>query len=989
MRRPSHPRPVPADPAGPARSLHPARGARRVLAAITTVSLLGGGLATGWVTGAFAADGAAPAGHVVISEAYLSGGSANAPYTTKFVELYNPTSSAVDVSGWSVQYRPATGAGAASGVVRLTGQVPARGHYLVAGGSNGSNGAALPTPDVTSGALNPAGQNGTIALVRSTTAVTLPTGSVTGDAAQAAGVVDLVGYGTSNTFEKAPLTGLPGNSTPGSVRRDAAGTDTDDNSADLTFGTDVTPQGSSSTPDPTPTGTGTPTDPTPTGTGTPTDPTPTDPSTAQPLTIAQVQGTGATSPVTGKTVTTRGVVTATYPTGGYNGLYIQTPGTGGDLELTGPGAHTASDGLFVFSKAAATDLKAGQYVEVTGAVSEFQGLTELTASSWKVVDEAVPAVKPATVAFPATDEQRETLEGMLVAPQGAYTVADNYSTNYYGSFLLAAGKDPFVQPTAAGRPGSPAAAAAVADKAARGVVLDDGATTNFSSAANSATPLPYLTLEKPARVGAPVTFTTPVILDYRYSAWSFQPLTQLTAANAATVQPVTFTNTRTDAPKVAGDLHVATFNVLNYFTTTGDQLSGCTFYTDREGRPVTVKGGCAARGAANAENLGRQQTKIVAAINALGADVVSLEEIENTASVVPGAARDESLAALVDALNAKAGAGTWKYVPSPATVPSGEDVIRTAFIYRAATAQPVGGSTILVGAPAFDNAREPLAQVFRPVGGDASADLLVVANHFKSKGAGDGSEAAGDKDAGDGQGAFNATRVAQAKALLAFVTDRQKAAGTDRALLVGDFNSYAQEDPLQVLLDAGWTDLSEASGKHTYLFDGYVGSLDHAFASPALAKSGARADVWNINSVEPIANEYSRYDYNATLLYDTTPFRSSDHDPIVVGVDTPKAPQPTGVALAALTATPYCAGGKVYVSTSVASADGEHPLDIRLTSPFGDQKFTKVAPLSGVAQVFASGAASVPAGKVTAAGYYWDGVGHYQVYTASYAAKAC
>jgi len=911
----------------------------------------------------------------MISEAYLSGGSANAPYTTKFVELYNPTGSAVDVDGWSVQYRPATGTGASTSSVPLAGSIAAGGHYLVAGGSNGSTGDALPTPDASGASLNPSGSAGTITLASTTDKLTLPTGSVTGDTASAAHVVDLVGYGTSNTYEGHPVAGLAGNTTPSSLQRgDGAGagegTDTDDNAADLTVGTTVTPQNTAD-------------DTTPTDPGTPTDP-PTDPGSTT-ATIEEIQGTTDTSPYAGKTVTTRGVVTAAYPTGGYNGLYIQTPGTGGDVDLA---THHASDGLFVYSTKAAGELKVGQYVEVTGAVSEYSGLTELSATTWSVLDDAVPGVKPATVAFPSTDAQRESLEGMLVAPTGHYVVADNYDTNYYGSFLLAAGDKPFVQPTQAGRPGSAEAQAAVDDRAARGVVLDDGATTNYSSSANTSKPLPYLTGGKPARVGAQVTFTTPVILDYRYDAWAFEPLAQLTPDVADTVQPVTFENTRTDAPKVAGTLHVSSFNVLNYFTTTGDQLSGCQPYTDREGNPVTVKTGCNARGAWDAANLKRQQTKIVNAINGLGADVVSLEEIENSLAT-DGEDRDVSLATLVDALNDAAGAGTWKYVPSPAKLPADEDVIRVAFIYKPAVVKPVGDSELLVGSAAFDGiARQPLAQTWRPVGGTKADDVVVVSNHFKSKGTFDGDNPGpGDTDSGDGQGAYNATRVKEAHAALDFASAFAKAAGTDKILLVGDFNAYGQEDPVKVITDAGYTDLGATTGKQTYLYDGYVGSIDHAFASASLA-GVAKADIWNINSVEPIANEYSRYNYNVSNLYDTTPFRSSDHDPILVGLDLPlKAP--VDVRLKAITAVPFCSAGKVYLSTSVVAGEPKHALDIRLTTTYGDKKFTKVAPLTSVTNVFPTGQASIPAGTLTVAGYYWDGAGHYQVDTKIFHAKDC
>ncbi|SME90384.1 5'-nucleotidase [Cellulosimicrobium cellulans J34] len=828
---------------------------RRVVASTLTVAL-----AVPFSVAAATAASAAPDGSgLVINEAYLSGGSANAPYTHKFVELYNPTQSAIDLSGMSLQYRSATGTGAFTGVTPLSGTVAPGGYFLVQGGSNGSNGAALPTPDAT-GSLNPSGTTGTIALVSSTTAVSLPAG----DAAGAANVVDLVGYGTSNTFETAVGPAPSGNTVPASINRTGFA-DTDDNSKDFSLSSTVTPQNSGQGGGP-------------------------GPEPGEVVPIAEIQGTGATSPFVGQTVTTRGVVTATYPTGGYDGFYLQTEGTGGDLDAS----HTASDAIFVYSQAGAAAVEIGDHVEVTGAVSEYFTLTQITpaAGGWTVLDEPAEEVKPANVAFPATDAAREVLEGMLVAPAGEYVIADNYDTNYYGSFLLAAGTDPFLQPTSAGRPGSAEAAAAVADRAARGVMLDDGATTNFNNAANKGIPLPYLTGGAPARVGAGVDFTTPVILDYRYDAWTFQPLTHLTAGdsgNAASVQPATFENTREDAPvEVGGDLSVATFNVLNYFTTTGDQLTGCTYYTDRAGNPITVNRGCDARGAANAENLERQETKIVAAIDALDADVVALMEIENSTPF--GKDRDQALSDLVDALNEAAGADEWAFVPSPSALPDDEDVIRLAYIYQVDAAEPVGESQILLDDPAFVNAREPLAQVFQPVGGitegdDAGTDdVLVVANHFKSKGSGT-AVLPGDEDSGDGQGAFNASRVAQATALVGFAEDVAADAGTDKVLLAGDFNSYSQEDPLEVLKDAGYVDLGDTTGEQTYLFDGYVGSLDHVFASPAAAAAVTGTDVWNINSVEPIANEYSRYNYNASILYDTTPFRSSDHDPVLVGLD--------------------------------------------------------------------------------------------------------
>ncbi|UWX97512.1 ExeM/NucH family extracellular endonuclease [Arthrobacter zhaoxinii] len=812
---------------------------------------------------AYAQDGAAAVPGIIINEAYLSGGSANAPFNTKFVELYNPTSEPVSLDGWSLQYRAASATAAPTGIGSLSGSIAPGGYYLVTGASNGTTGAALPTADATIGASF-AGGGGTLILSNQGTRVDpLPTGSVVG----APGVVDLVGYGTSNTFETAGAAAPAGNSDPKSLNRTGFA-DSNNNSADFSLSTSVTP---------TSTGGTAPTEPAPTPTPTPTTPAPV-PVPGDVVPIATIQGTGAASPLVGQTVTTRGKVTGVYATGGFNGYYLQTPGTGGTMDMAG---HTASEGIFIFSAATAGSVTAGDYVEVTGTVGEYYNLTQLTVADGAMtkLSEAAPEVKPAAVAWPATDAQRETLEGMLLAPQGDFTVTDNFSLNQYAEIGLAAGTSALVQPTAVAAVGTPEHAAVVADNAARAVKLDDGASTNFLNAANQGTPLPYLTPENPVRVGAAASFSTGVILDFRNSAWKFQPLTELTAANAATATPASFTNTRTAAPEsVGGNLKLASFNVLNYFTTTGDTLAGCSFYKDRSGAPVTVDGGCDARGAANAANLERQQAKIVAAINALGADVVSLMEVENSATF--GKNRDDALSRLVTALNAQA-PGTWDYVRSPADLPADEDVIRSAFIYRTATAEPVGESTILDNEAVFSNAREPLAQGFRPAGGEDGTEILAVTNHFKSK----GSAPSSGENADTGQGGWNADRVRQAQALVDFAGTASEAAGTDKVFLLGDFNAYHAEDPIKVLVDAGYVDLGAATGKHSYAFGGTVGSLDHILASPAANEAVTGTDIWNINSVESVAFEYSRYNYNATNFYAPDPYRASDHDPILVGMD--------------------------------------------------------------------------------------------------------
>ncbi|MGN6751465.1 MAG: ExeM/NucH family extracellular endonuclease [Intrasporangium sp.] len=837
---------------------------RRCLTAGSGAVALVGGLLVGLPTSATAA--VDPGAQVVINEIYGGGGNTGATYKNDFVELINKGTTSVDLSGWSVQYAAAAGTNW-SGVTSLKGSIAPGKTYLVSLASGGAVGADLPTPDA-SGTTNMSATAGNVALAR----IQTPLSCSTTACASAADVVDLVGFGSGLAFAGAPA---PGHSNTTSISRDASATNTANNKADFTAGT-PTPQN------------GGPTDPPGGGGG--------DPET---LTIAQIQGTTDTSPYAGKTVTTKGIVTAAYPTGGFNGYVIQTPGTGGDLDLA---THQASDAVFVFSSATAGQVKVGDYVQVTGDVSEFQGLTEISVASGKMtkLSDVVPAVKPITNTWPATDAQRESMESMLFAGSGSYTISNTYSTNQYGEVGLALGDKPLMQWTDVARPGTPEADAVKADNAARGVTLDDGASTNFLSAANSGLVPPYISLDKPVRVGEKVTFNKPVIVDYRNNAWKLQPTSALNAATPADY-PATWDNNRTVAPAaVGGDVKVASFNVLNFFTMTGQKyvsegLGTCTSYKDRNGTPITVNtcSGNGPRGAWDDASFKRQYDKTVAAINSSGANVVGLMEIEN--SVVVGEAKDTTLKFLVDQLNAKAGAGTWAYVsPDASKLPplSDMDVINGAIIYQPAVVTPVGATEMLsnqsASGQAFGNAREPIAQVFAPKGG--GDPFLFVVNHFKSKGS--AGPWPGDKDTGDGQGASNESRIRQANALVDWIKGLQDSTKVEAVVTLGDYNSYSQEDPMQVLYKAGYTDAEHAFdlGKASYSFSGLSGSLDHVLLNDAALGRATGADIWNINSPESIALEYGRYNYHGQLFYAADPYASSDHDPVVVGLKAKAAP---------------------------------------------------------------------------------------------------
>src|SRR5688500_3290043 len=295
-----------------------------------------------------AAAGSSP---ITINEAYLSGGSAGAAYKNKFVELYNSSDTPVSLEGWSLQYRAASATGAPSYTGQLSGTVPAKGYFLVKGGTNSTASTApdLPSPDVSATGFAPSATAGTIVLARQSTAVNpLPTGSVV----EQDNVADLLGYGTSNTFETQAAAAPPSTTDVRSLNR-TSGRDSNNNATDFTLSAAITPGAANLASGTAP--------------SEPADPAP----GAASKTIAEIQGTGTASPLAGSAVTTRGRVTAVFPTGGFAGYYLQTPGTGGDLT---PANHAASDAVFVFSPSTVDGVRAGEYVEITGTVSEFYGM---------------------------------------------------------------------------------------------------------------------------------------------------------------------------------------------------------------------------------------------------------------------------------------------------------------------------------------------------------------------------------------------------------------------------------------------------------------------------------------------------------------------------------------------------------------------------------------------------------------------------------------
>ena len=793
-----------------------------------------------------------PAGTApVINEIYGGGGNSGSLFSNDFIELYNPTSGDISLDGWSVTYYAANGN--SGGTTNLTGNIPANGYYLIQQRAGSNNTGALPTPDAT-GNLAMGASQGSVAL--------------TDNSGLSA---DLVGFGGTSMFEGTAA--APEASNKLSVQRKEVGVDSDNNSVDFETGT----------PTPTSSGGSAPVDP-----GEPE--TPVNP--GETVSIAQIQGTGLATPLEGQTVTTEGIVTAVYAEGGFNGYYIQTPGSGTAPKVAGD----ASDGIFVYVGSNGSYPELGASVTVTGKATEHYEMTQLGNSSFTVSDTAFEPVTPLELdTVPTGDDIREAYEGMLLKPTGAHTVTNNYATNTFGEIALAPGNEPLYQATQMVAPGAEAIAYE-AENVAKQITLDDGRSGNYTRG-DSSTPMAWLVQDggetiKSIRTGDQVEFQAPVIFDYRYDLWKFQPTTPVTGNTASSDLPITWDDTRAaelaSIDDVAGEFHIASFNVLNYFTSLGEDEPGCSAYRDINNTPVTANN-CNVRGAYTEEALEDQQSKIVEAINRLDVDVLGLEEIENTATVTGDVSRrDDALNTLVAALNEAVGSDRWAAVESPEQLGTDEDYIRVAFIYDQTTVKPVGESRIFDDAAFTGTARQPLAQEFQPLN-DSEKSFVGVVNHFKSK----GSVTRGDADTGDGQGNNANVRVAQAQALIDHLENQDDWASKP-IFILGDTNSYAKETAMTTLYGAGYTNIAtEFDAGYSYQFSGRIGTLDHALGNEAAMKHVVDAEVWDINADEAIAFEYSRRLNNTSDVFENNVFRSSDHDPIKVGFNLSETTEPT------------------------------------------------------------------------------------------------
>ncbi len=603
---------------------------------------------------------------------------------------------------------------------------------------------------------------------------------------------------------------------------------------------------------------------------------------ASPITlIHDIQGSGSTfNTAFGGTRTIEGIVVSKFSgTGTLQGFYVQEEDADADTNAL------TSEGIFVFDPTGLFSGAVGNKVQVTGSVNEFTTTSTNNIASSGTVTSSLTQLNSITnvvnlggnslptitnVVLPlTTPTDLERYEGMLVnisAGTAPLTVTDTFSLGRYGQLGLSSGGrlDQFTQVNAPSVSGYSNYLNNLLD---RYIIVDDGSTIQNPDPEIFARGGQPLSAANTLRAGDTVASVTGV-LDQRFEGYRIQ-----------TTTPIDFqpTNPRpATAPNVGGTLRVAGANLLNYFT---DLDTGATI-------PLAPGGvSFQPRGANTAAELQRQQDKAVAALIALNADVIGVQEVENDGM--------KSIQTLVNALNAVAGAGTYAYIndtslvndPNPAANAVGTDAIKVGILYKPGKVTPVGQAITYLEAtpstPIFS--RPPIAQTFLDI--NSGEKFTAIMNHFKSKSASGATGA--DLDQNDGQGAFNAKRVAQANALLSFIGTVKTISGDEDVLVLGDLNSYAKEDPIATLTNGGLTNLF-APSSYSYQFDGQWGSLDYGLVSSSLANQVTGAEKFHNNADEPVVLDYNTEFKSAgqiSSFYASNAYRASDHDPLVLGLN--------------------------------------------------------------------------------------------------------
>ncbi|AJR08820.1 endonuclease [Photobacterium gaetbulicola] len=644
--------------------------------------------------------------------------------------------------------------------------------------------------------------------------------------------------------------------------------------------------------------------------------------------IYDVQGDGDRSPLvpegsfeSPEKYFVRGVVTARGESL-YKGFYLQDP--------YGDGNENTSDGVFVFLGGSTTpsDIQPGAEVCLEATVKEYYGNTQLDVrdSAFKVLSTDNPIPAPTRFRVKEGEDLHTALErheGMqvLLDADSPLVITRNFSFDYasYRNNLMLAHNAPLYNPTHLYAAETDAAKNVAAENAISRVYVEsdykakDGEVPWFDN---------FNPVDGYMRMGDKLTGLTAMV---GYSYGEYRLVTTNTIGSGDLLRLPE--NERADEPVTATEegLKVAGFNVLNYFTSYAESGNPNYMCSDASVTP----GAKCYRGAPSVEEFALQQAKLVNAIVAMDADIVTLMELENN-----GFDENSALESLVNALNdaqpnkkdhyraVKVHKSDLTFKDEPGFEEIGyfgTDAITVGIIYRHDKVKaknqarqimmPEQHAPLAEGGVKSAYQRHAMMQKFNIPG--AKDDVTVIVNHFKSKGSTCWEDDFIFGDEEDVQGSCNNFRVSAAKVLGEAVQDLK-----GDVLVMGDLNSYGMEDPILTLTSfdeadrggkiftASYTTLDgkvfEQEGQlvrkgyglvnlkhktdYSYSFEGELGSLDHALASPSLVNKVAAVEAWHINAAESNLFEYSSK-YTGKLEKSDNIYSSSDHDPIIVTLE--------------------------------------------------------------------------------------------------------
>lgn len=550
--------------------------------------------------------------------------------------------------------------------------------------------------------------------------------------------------------------------------------------------------------------------------------------------ISEIQGAGKSSPLEGKSVLVKAVVSATMSNMG--GYYL--------LEEAGDWDNnpSTSEGVFVNDKNRTVSV--GDVVAFSAKVSETSELTQLVDVAKFAVCSAGMKVDYTTLTLPLTDSL-EQFEGMPIYLKQNLTISDTYNLARFGQMIVSNGR--LFQPTNLARPGAEADKIA-ANNRKNQLIIDDASSKENPQLVKDSNHL-YRTGNMVSGVKG--------MMHYDFGKFMIEPTEKFEIKNV---------NARTDAPKVKkrGNVRVASFNVLNYFNGDGKGKGG--------GFPTK-------RGASDIKELERQAAKIIAAMKVMDADIFGLMEVEND-----GFGKLSAIADLTRRLN-KATGGHYDYV-RPQQSALGDASISVGIIYRTDRVTAVGKAATYSKAPFGVKSRIPIAQSFTAKNG--SDAFTVVVNHFKSKGSCPKKKSDPNANQKDGQACWNPLRVKSANMLLDWLATAPTGNDDKDVLIIGDLNANAKEDPIIAIQNRGFSNLIEQfNGQYAYsfVFRAQAGYLDHALSSKSLTPKVLDTKDWHINADEMRLTDYNmerKSPAQQKALYTADAFRSSDHDPVII-----------------------------------------------------------------------------------------------------------